>query len=321
MNSLFGVLLWDSFRLYDQEIGEAVTATSRAGIRHTEDVIEDQGYNVIYGDTDSCLVELDGSKQEAIDTAVELESVVNDAYDDFATEVLNAEDHYLQIEFEKLYRRFLQAGKKKRYAGHVIFAQGNDVDKVDITGFEYKRSDVAEVTKQVQHEVITQLVLNDDIDEVREYLHKVIDDFETGQYSISEIGMPKGLGKHMHEYDGEPAHVRGAKRANLLFGANFTKGSKPKRLYLSGVDPDYFVNIENDRDISPRRNPIYADFKQNPDIICFEYAEQVPDAFRIDWDTMLTKTLQKPISRVLEAVDVSWESVRSQQRQLGLEEF
>ncbi len=67
---------------------------------------------------------------------------------------LGADEHRFQIEFEKLYRRFFQAGKKKRYAGHIVWKEGKDVDDIDITGFEYKRSDIAQITKRVQKKVI-----------------------------------------------------------------------------------------------------------------------------------------------------------------------
>ncbi|MFL9629289.1 DNA polymerase domain-containing protein, partial [Aeromonas jandaei] len=83
---------------------------------------------------------------------------INASYDEFAREVLGAEDHRFEIEFEKLYRRFFQAGRKKRYAGHIVWKEGTDVDDIDITGFEYKRSDIAAITKEVQRDVIEMIV-------------------------------------------------------------------------------------------------------------------------------------------------------------------
>jgi len=150
MNSLYGVLGWDRFRLYDREMGAAVTATGRDVIKYTEAVVQDQGYEVVYGDTDSvmlefgdisaenpddaksvlsCLREKYPEKNDAelkklyatVEKGFELERIINESYDQFASEELNATEHRFEIEFEKLYRRFFQAGKKKRYAGSKIW--------------------------------------------------------------------------------------------------------------------------------------------------------------------------------------------------------
>ncbi|MFB6132564.1 MAG: DNA-directed DNA polymerase, partial [Halanaeroarchaeum sp.] len=163
MNSLYGVLGWERFRLYDKEMGAAVTATGREVIEYTDEVVENEGYEVVYGDTDSVMLEIGKISPEDVDADVtvtdelrekhpemddgelrslvatiekgfELEAVINEAYDEFAFETLNAASHRFQIEFEKLYRRFFQAGKKKRYAGHIVWKEGKDVDDIDITG-------------------------------------------------------------------------------------------------------------------------------------------------------------------------------------------
>jgi len=277
---------------------------------------------VIYGDTDSVLLELGGgvSKAEAIDQAFEIEDYINDRYDEFAREKLNAEFHRFELEFEKLYRRFFQAGKKKRYAGHIIWKEGKDVDDIDITGFEYKRSDIAPVTKRVQREVIEMIVRGEDLEDVKDYVHDVIEEFRAGELDLEDIAIPGGIGKRLDNYDTDTAHVRGAKYANLLLGTNFARGSKPKRLYLEKVHPEFFRAVETERP-DLENDPIYLEFKRDPDVICFEYPDEVPDSFEVDWDKMLDKTLKGPIARVLEALDISWEEVKSGQEQTGLESY
>jgi DNA polymerase I len=343
--SLYGVLGWDRFRLYDREMGAAVTATGRDVIEHTQSAANDVGYEVAYGDTDSVMLELgdeattedvpdeireahpEMSESElqqiagAIETGYELEEAINDSYDEFALDELNAHHHRFQIEFEKLYRRFFQAGKKKRYAGHIVWKEGKDVDDIDITGFEYKRSDIAPITKRVQRQVIEMIVTGDDVDAIEEYVHDVIDDYEAGNVDLAEVGIPGGIGKRLEAYDTDTAQVRGAKYANLLLGTNFQRGSKPKRLYLEKVHPDYFRRLEAEEGFDPQTDPLYAEFKRDPDVICFEYADQIPAAFEVDWDKMLEKTLRGPIARVIEALDLSWDEVKSGQRQTGLGQF
>lgn len=323
MNSLYGTLGWEQFRLYDKDNASAVTAVGREVIEFTERVVEDMGSQVTYGDTDSVMLELGGdhSKEEAIERSFDIEDEINDRYDTFAAETLNADEHFFEIEFEKLYKRFLQAGKKKRYAGHIIWKEGDDVDDIDITGFEYKRSDIAPITKEVQKNLIEMLVTGEDLDDVRTYIQGVIEDFKNGEYEYEEIGIPSGIGQELNEYDTETAHVRGAKYANVLLGTRFGKGSKPQRLYLERVQPDFYQRVEEEHGLDPNTNDIYAQFKRNPDVICFIHNEQVPDEFEADLDKMMNKTLRGPISRVLEAVDINWESIKSGQKQTGLENY
>ena len=350
MNSLYGVLGWDRFRLYDKEMGAAVTATGREVIDYTDEVVENEGYEVVYGDTDSVMLQLGDIGPEDVEGDVsvtdemrekhpemddaelttlaatigkgfELEDVINASYDEFATERLNASDHRFQIEFEKLYRRFFQAGKKKRYAGHIVWKEGKHVDDIDITGFEYQRSDIAPITKRVQKEVIDRIVHGEDAESIKTYVGEVIEDYQAGNVDFDDVGIPGGIGKQLDNYDTDTAQVRGAKYANLLLGTNFQRGSKPKRLYLDRVHSDFFERIEAEEGLDPAQDPLYGEFRRDPDVICFEYADQIPPEFEVDWDKMLEKTLKGPIARILEALNISWDEVKSGQEQTGLGQF
>ncbi|QCC55249.1 hypothetical protein DV706_12690 [Natronorubrum bangense] len=321
--SLYGVSGWERFRLYDKEAAAAITATGREVIEFTETAANELEYQVAYGDTDSVMLELgpDVPKDDALEQSFEIEEYINERYDDFARDELNAEFHRFQIEFEKLYRRFFQAGKKKRYAGHITWKEGKDVDTIDIVGFEYQRSDIAPITKEVQHKVIEMIVKDGDVEGAKEYVNGVIEDVRTGDISLEEIAIPGGIGKRLDNYDTDTAQVRGAKYANLLLGTNFQRGSKPKRLYLDRVDPRFFERLEAEEGFDARTDPLYGAFKRDPDVICFEYDDQIPEAFEVDYDTMLEKTLKGPIERILEALGVSWEEVKSGQEQKGLDSF
>jgi DNA polymerase I len=348
--SLYGVLGWDRFRLYDKEMGAAVTATGREVIDYTDEVVSREGYEVVYGDTDSVMLQVGEISPEEVEADVEvtdelrekhpemgeeelrqivatiqkgfeLEETINDSYDDFALERLNAEFHRFEIEFEKLYRRFFQAGKKKRYAGHSVWKEGKDVDDIDITGFEYQRSDIAPITKRVQKEVIDMIVHGEDVEVIKTYVHDVIEDFQAGNVDPEDVGIPGGIGKKLDNYDTDTAQVRGAKYANLLLGTNFQSGSKPKRLYLDRVHDDFFQRIEAEKGLDPTEDPLYGEFRRDPDVICFDFADQIPEEFEVDWEKMLDKTLKGPIARILEAMGISWDEVKSGQEQTGLGQF
>jgi DNA polymerase I len=198
-----------------------------------------------------------------------------------------------------------------------------DPPEVDITGFEYKRSDIAPITKRVQREVIEMIVTGEDIADVESYVREVIDEYKEGNVDLDDVGIPGGIGKRLDAYDTDTAQVRGAKYANLLFGTNFGRGSKPKRLYLekNGIHPDYFERIDDDVAEDPLFESFKRDVSAGDGVVCFEYADQVPEEFAVDWEKMLDKTLKGPIARVLEALDVSWEEVETGQQQTGLGSF
>lgn len=288
MNTYYGVSGYARFRLYDREIGSAVTSVGRAIIGHTRRVIEEAGYEVIYGDTDSCMIKLPVmDREKTIQTAQEIEKTLNASYSAFARDVLGADHHFFSIKFEKIYERFFQAGKKKRYAGHLVWKEGKDVDQIDIVGFEMRRSDSTHLTKEVQQRVIAIILEGGGKSELKSYLGEVIRTFRRGGYTLDDIGIPGGIGKALDAYTTVDAQIRGAIYSNKNLGTDFKRGSKPKRLYIGNVTAKY----------------------PKTDVICFEYADQVPPEFQVDWEKMLDTILKQPISRIIEAIGMTWSDV------------
>ena len=288
MNTYYGVSGYTRFRLFDREIGAAVTSVGRAIIEHTRRVIEKQGYKVIYGDTDSCMVQLPPlDRTKTIETAQAIEKHLNASYSEFAKTELNADIHYFSIKFEKIYARFFQAGKKKRYAGLLVWKEGREMHDIDIVGFETRRSDTPQITKVVQKKVMEMILSGERYDGVKSYLSDVIKKYRAGKYSLDEVGIPGGIGKSLDDYETDDVQVRGAKYANQYFHTEFGKGSKPKRIYIRAVTSKY----------------------PKTDVICFEYADQVPKEFVPDWELMLDKTIKQPISRIIEALGWEWTDV------------
>ncbi|HON81455.1 MAG TPA: DNA-directed DNA polymerase [Methanoregulaceae archaeon] len=288
MNTYYGVSGYTRFRLYDREIGAAVTSVGRAIIEHTRSVIEALGYRVIYGDTDSCMVLIPpGNLEETIGKARTIEEAVNRSYTGFARQELAVERHYFSIKFEKIYRRFFQAGKKKRYAGHLVWKEGKEADEIDVVGFEIRRSDSPQITRAVQKRVMEMILHGEEYESVRDYLADIIRNYRAGKYSLDEIGIPGGIGKDLSDYQTDDAHIRGARYSNEHLGMEFAKGSKPKRVYIKNVTAKY----------------------RKTDVLCFEYGDQVPPEFQVDWELMLEKTLRQPISRIIEALGWKWTDI------------
>jgi DNA polymerase I len=289
MNTYYGVSGYTRFRLFDREIGAAVTSVGRAILEHTRRVIEKQGYKVIYGDTDSCMVQLPPlDRPKTIETAQAIEKHLNASYSEFSKTVLNADTHYFSIKFEKIYARFFQAGKKKRYAGLLVWKEGKEMHDIDIVGFETRRSDTPQITKVVQRKVIDLILSGQNVDGVSAYLSEMVQKYRTGKFSLDEVGIPGGIGKGLDNYEIDDAHVRGAKYSNKYLKTDFKQGSKPKRVYIKGINGTKY----------PATN-----------VLCFEYGDQVPNDFIIDWEIMLEKTIKQPISRITDALGWQWNEI------------
>jgi len=238
---------------------------------------------ILVHNTDSNFVKIPGtSVEDIIEKAKVVEKQLNNSYEAFAKEALNADVSYFSTKFEKLYKRYYQGGKKKRYAGNLIWKEGQVVDKIDIVGFEFKRSDSSKITKDVQKELITMILRGIPFKDIQSYMRNILTNFK--RLSLDDIGIPGGLGKSLNDYAVDDAQVRGCKYANEYLEARFLRGSKPKRVYIKYVKNKY----------------------PQTDVICFEYGKQVPPEFIVDYDIMINKTLKLPISRVIEPLGWNW---------------
>jgi DNA polymerase I len=286
MNTYYGVSGYARFRMFDNEIASAITATGRAIIEYTRQYIESKGYKVKYGDTDSNFVKIYGvtDPEEIKKLSKQLEEELNALYPKFAKDTLNADVSFFSTKFEKYYRRFFQGGKKKRYAGHIIWKEGKDLDEIDVVGYEVKRSDSPQLARDVMKHILEMVLRGSTKEDVRVYLSDVIKKYRRGEYSYDLIGIPGGIGKNLEDYDIADAHVRGCRYSNEHLGALFLKGSKPKRLYIQSVKGKY----------------------PQTDVLCFEYGEQVPSEFVVDRELMLEKTIKSPLERIFEPLGWTW---------------
>lgn len=356
MNTLYGVMGWDRFRLQDRDVGAAVTAVGREVIKFTESVVEDMGYESVYGDTDSVMIHIDDfdedilrdgeARQRVLDehdvdtfdelrekfektagemtddefqelkftltVGFEMEHRINDRYDDFAKERLNADEHFFKIEFEKLYRKFFQAGKKKRYAGHITWKEGKASDSLDIVGFEYTRSDYSVVAKELMERAFEHILLGGTLEEISNDVNNVIEGLKNMEYEPDKFGIPASVSKNFDEYDNPTVAVKGSLYANEHFDAGIQPGDKPKMNYVKRILPNDDGEVEYpmpDSDLS----------KSQP--CCWMNFEDIPDVIDWDWDKYIQAQIQKPFERILVGTDWTWGEVISGNRQPKLGEY
>ncbi|KOO11747.1 DNA polymerase II, partial [Vibrio xuii] len=125
MNSFYGVLGSSGCRFFDTRLASSITMRGHEIMKQTKKLIEAQGFQVIYGDTDSTFVSLNGqfTQAEADKVGNELVAYINDWWTKHLKDEYNLTS-ILELEYETHYRNFLmptirgqETGSKNRYAG------------------------------------------------------------------------------------------------------------------------------------------------------------------------------------------------------------
>ena len=214
---------------------------------------------MIYGDTDSCMVELPaGGLEETIANARVIEKDLNESYGEFATAGTAMPIRISSRSNSK--RSTAVSSRQVRKNGMPATSPGKKgkiVDEIDIVGFEIRRSDYPQITKVVQMKVMEMILHGESFEVIRTYLGTLSRTTGVAVTPSTRSGSPAGLESSLADYETDDAHIRGAKYANEHLGMEFSKGSKPKRVYIKGVKSKY-----------PRT-----------DVLCFEYGDQVPPEF------------------------------------------
>lgn len=184
-------------------------------MRQTKALIEAQGYDVIYGDTDSTFVWLKRahSEEEAAQIGAQLVQHVNAWW----AETLQAENlsSALELEYETHFCRFLmptirgmETGSKKRYAGMI---QEGTSQRMVFKGLETVRTDWTPLAQQFQQSLYLRIFRHEPY---REYILETIDKLMAGELD-EQLVYRKQLRRPLEEYQRNvPPHVRAARLAD-----------------------------------------------------------------------------------------------------------
>ena len=247
--------------------------------------IEECGYEVIYGDTDSTFVWLNQSlsNEQAEQIGQQLASQINHKWQQKLQQELNL-TCYLELEFETHFKRFLmptirgsQIGSKKRYAGLIETAQG---DKLVFKGLENVRTDWTELAKSFQAKLFECVFYQQD---PSSYVQQVVQDIQKGQYD-HQLVYRKQLRRHLEQYvKNVPPHVKAARLAD----------AQNKKLGLA-------LQYQHKSTIA------YVITTNGPEPIEYQHSP-------IDYQHYIEKQLQPVADAILPFVDLSFEQLVNQQ--------
>ena len=180
--------------------------------------IEEQGYTVIYGDTDSTFVSLDDDldDQQCGRIGKELVELVNKNWHQHLHQEYQI-DCLLEMEFETHFSRFLmptirgsEAGSKKRYAGLIINSETKR-EKIVFKGLENVRTDWTKLAKEFQAELFD-LVFHDR--DPTSLVKRVVKETLSGRCD-EKLSYRKQLRRKLELYvKNVPPHVRAARFAD-----------------------------------------------------------------------------------------------------------
>ncbi len=244
-NSFYGVLGYETFRLYKRDVAQSITFCAQNIIKEVHKWFEEKGMKVIYGDTDSCFIVM-GDK--TINDMIELKKEINKYFKDYFKQ-FSVDDEYniFKLEFEKVYKTILfklkgdGTGAKKKYAGWMCWYDGHGVDKIAITGFESVRSDSPQIGRDLMKNVLEMILKKTEKEKIDNYINMFKSNIRGGMYQPEEIALPISITKNLDKY-GNQIHARAARKANELHKSNIKSGDKIKYVYLKKGDVIAFKN-------------------------------------------------------------------------------
>ncbi|MEX3819134.1 DNA polymerase II [Paraburkholderia sp. BR14262] len=284
MNAFYGVLGSTGCRFFDPRLASSITMRGHEIMRRTRQLIEAQGYDVIYGDTDSTFVWLKHahSEADATRTGKQLVEHVNAWWKAELQERFGLQSA-LELQFERHYSRFLmptvrgaEEGSKKRYAGLTLARNGGE--EVVFKGLETVRTDWTPLAQEFQRELYRRIFQREPyVDYIRDYVRRTLN----GELD-DQLVYRKRLRRPLVEYQRNvPPHVRAARVADEV---NRAKG-RP-RPYQNGGWISYVMTTAGPEPLETLSSPLdyafYVSRQLQP------VADAILPFLREDFDTLMS---------------------------------
>lgn len=211
MNSFYGVMGSAGCRFYHPDLPTAITSTGQWLLMGSRNFLEENGYEVLYGDTDSlfvrCISVPLGNPDEH---GKKLAATVTEHWQKELKKQFNVTS-YLEVKYEKYYRKFLlplarsgEGGAKKRYSGLKV---SGGKETLEFTGMEFVRSDWTKLAKEFQHGLYQRIFHDED---PSAWIKALAEEVRSGKLDEKLI-YQKRLRKDLEEYTkAVPPHVKAA---------------------------------------------------------------------------------------------------------------